>query len=598
MSPRGLIPLVAGVLAVSLVTSASAQQSYFCLFCKPRPAPVTQIGHAKPKVATQDAVDDVDRPAALPPVVRPGTPVIVPIAIQEPAYPISDALIDPVAAAVRGALRDAGREGGFTDKRDAAGVAEYYAGQGYVLAWFADGRLSDRARAIIGRLAAADADGLDASEYKMPPLGLGRYAPAAPAVLAKADVMLSNAIVTYAREAYAGRLVPASLSPNIGYEQHLLDPVGVLRNLAVTDDPVATLSSYNPPQKEFALLRDKLAELRAGVKPEKLPVIPGGATLKPGMSDPRVVLLRQRFGLPADVATPEVYDETVVAAVKAFQEKASAKADGIIGKGALAIINKPPVDLIPLILANMERWRWMPRYLGDFYVRVNIPNFDLDVYQNDKLIHNTRVVVGKVELPTPIFSDEIEHAIVNPSWNVPPSIIAREYLPALRNGGYPKGFQIFARVGGRFRPVDPGMVDWASVSAKDLQFKQPPGERNALGVIKFMFPNKYSVYLHDTPSKALFQQPYRAYSHGCIRVMDPWAFASVLLTQEPGWDVARLKKLVGGPEKQVIFPQHIPVHITYFTAWIDAAGELQVRNDVYGHDQRVEEALGLVSDQS
>jgi murein L,D-transpeptidase YcbB/YkuD len=243
----------------------------------------------------------------------------------------------------------------------------------------------------------------------------------------------------------------------------------------------------------------------------------------------------------------------------------------------------------------MERWRWMPRNLGNFYVRVNIPNFDLDVYSDGNVIYNTRIVVGKVDLPTPVFSDRIQFAVVNPAWSVPSSILAKEYLPALRNGGVPKGFEVYARVGGRFRAVDPYMVNWATVGPNDIQLRQPPGERNALGVIKFMFPNKYAVYLHDTPSKALFKNDYRAYSHGCMRVMNPWDFADVLFTQESGWTVARLKKLVGGPEKRVDFPRPINVHITYFTAWVDDSGDLQTRPDLYGHDKRVEQALGLLA---
>ena len=270
------------------------------------------------------------------------------------------------------------------------------------------------------------------------------------------------------------------------------------------------------------------------------------------------------------------------------------KPDGIVGKAVLAALNKVGVDPIPLILANMERWRWMPRDLSNFYVRVDLPDFNLNVYQDDRIVFTTRIVVGKVDLQTPIFSDEIEQIVVNPSWNVPPSIIAKEYLPLLRNGGYPRGFQVFARVGGRFRPIEPWMVNWSSIAAKDLQFRQPPGERNALGVIKFNFPNKYAVYLHDTPAKALFQNAYRAYSHGCMRVQDPWGLAAVLLTREQGWNVASLKKLVGGPEKAVQLPNKIPVHITYFTAWVDETGALQIRDDIYGHDRRIEQMFGLI----
>ncbi|MBN9334852.1 L,D-transpeptidase family protein, partial [Devosia sp.] len=417
-----------------------------------------------------------------------------------------------------------------------------------------------------------------------------------PAALANAEVTLSLAVVAYGHDAYAGRLVPGEVSPNIGWQAKEVDPAAILASVSSADDPASVLADYNPQQKEFVLLRGKLAELRAAADKSKERIeIPAGPTLKPGMTDARVILIRQRFELPTDVAEADVYDPAVVAAVEAFQKSRKIKADGIIGKGTLAVINKGDPDPLPLVLANMERWRWMPRNLGNFYVRVNIPNFDLDVYSDGNVIYNTRIVVGKVDLPTPVFSDRIQFAVVNPAWSVPSSILAKEYLPALRNGGVPKGFEVYAKVGGRFRAVDPYMVNWATVGPNDIQLRQPPGERNAIGVIKFMFPNKYAVYLHDTPSKALFKNDYRAYSHGCMRVMNPWDFADVLFTQESGWTVARLKKLVGGPEKRVDFPRPINVHITYFTAWVDDSGDLQTRPDLYGHDKRVEQALGLLA---
>jgi murein L,D-transpeptidase YcbB/YkuD len=525
----------------------------------------------------------------------PAPPVVAPVAKSWPDLSVNvyDRITDPQTAAVRAALAAIPKS---VDKSEAAGIRQFYAERGYLPVWIVNGRISDHGKTVIARLGEADTDGLDPHDYRTPPSGLGGYAPASLSVLADAEVMLSTAVAGYAHDAYAGRLVPGSVSPNIGWPAKTVDIAAVLASVTTADDPATVLADYNPQQKEFILLRGKLAEMRAAEAGKNEPVvIPDGPTLKLGMTDARVVLLRKRFDLPTDVANADVYDETVLAAVQAFQKSSRLKADGVVGKGTLAVINKRGPDPVPLILANMERWRWMPRNLGNFYVRVNIPNFDLDVYSDGNVIYNTRIVVGKVDLPTPVFSDRIQFAVVNPSWSVPSSIIAKEYLPALRNGGVPRGFDVYAKVGGRFRPVDPFMVNWATVSANDIQLRQPPGERNALGVIKFMFPNKYAVYLHDTPSKALFANDYRAYSHGCMRVMNPWDFADVLFTQESGWSVSRLKKLVGGPERRVDFPRAINVHITYFTAWVDDSGALQTRPDLYGHDKRVEQALGLVA---
>lgn len=535
-------------------------------------------------------------PAAPKKKVRvPVAPVAAPVVKSwaDVSVNVYDRITDPETAAIRAALAAIPKS---ADKKEVAGIRQFYAERGFVPVWTSGGSVSDHGKAVIARLAAADTDGLDPKAYRTPPSGLGGYAPASLSVLANADVMLSLAVVAYGHDAYSGRLIPGEVSPNIGWQTKEIDPAGILASVSTADDPATVLADYNPQQKEFLLLRGKLAELRASADKKKERIeIPAGPTLKPGMTDARVVLIRQRFELPIDVADADVYDATVVAAVEAFQASKKIKADGIIGKGTLAVINKGDPDPLPLVLANMERWRWMPRNLGNFYVRVNIPNFDLDVYSDGNVVYNTRIVVGKVDLPTPVFSDRIQFAVVNPSWSVPSSIIAKEYLPALRNGGVPKGFDVYAKVAGRFRPVDPSMVNWATVSPNDVQFRQPPGERNALGVIKFMFPNKYAVYLHDTPSKALFKNDYRAYSHGCMRVMNPWDFADVLFTQETGWTVARLKKMVGGPEKRVDFPKPINVHITYFTAWVDDSGDLQTRPDLYGHDKRVEQALGLVA---
>ena len=284
-------------------------------------------------------------------------------------------------------------------------------------------------------------------------------------------------------------------------------------------------------------------------------------------------------------------------AVRAYQEQAGLVADGIVGPGTLGRLNAAADDHVATILVNMERWRWMPENLGNYYVRVNIPNFNLDIYKNGKVIHTTRIIDGKPTNQTPIFSDEIEYVIVNPVWNVPSSIAVKEMLPDIlaNPAAALSGYDVYANIGGRFQQVNPYMINWSTVDMRKIQIKQPPGEKNALGVIKFMFPNPFAVYLHDTPTKSLFQKDYRAYSHGCMRVMDPWDFAAVLLADEPNVSVASLKKLVGGPERRVNLETHIPVHITYFTAWVDDQGELQVRNDVYGLDQRMEKVMGSQS---
>jgi murein L,D-transpeptidase YcbB/YkuD len=399
--------------------------------------------------------------------------------------------------------------------------------------------------------------------------------------------------VTYARHAHSGRLDPGAVSPNFSYRPHLLDPHDVLQTMLSASDVDAAMTGFSPQHPEFRALRARLAEIRN--QPQEAQVIvPDGPTLKAGMSDPRVALLRQRLKDTDSPADPNVYDDTLVAAVKAWQSSAGLKADGMLGRASLAVLNKVPANPVNTILVNMERWRWMADDLGRFYVRVNIPNFNLDIYRDGKVIYTTRIVVGQTDKQTPVFSDEIRIVDVNPTWNVPASIAVKEMLPKLMaNPASMANYQIFVNYNGRFQAVDPTQVDWSSVDMRRVQIKQPPGDDNALGSIKFLFPNPFAVYLHDTNSKSFFQRDYRALSHGCMRVQNPWDFASVLLAGEPNVTVSQLKSMVGGPERQIDLAHHVPVHITYFTAWVDDAGKLQLRDDIYGHDRNMEQLLGL-----
>jgi murein L,D-transpeptidase YcbB/YkuD len=227
------------------------------------------------------------------------------------------------------------------------------------------------------------------------------------------------------------------------------------------------------------------------------------------------------------------------------------------------------------ILANMERWRWLPSELGERYVAVNIPEFRLRLMEGSQLVHTTRVITGKPDSPSPVFSGVMEYAVVNPSWYVPPSILKKDFLPKLaEDPGYAErqGYQVVRR-------------------GNAISVRQPPGERNALGFIKFMFPNGHAVYLHDTPNRSLFSSTRRAFSHGCIRVENPFLLADFVLGHE--WSEQRLKKLIGRGERTIFLPKKLPVHLTYFTLSVDETGELRSFDDIYGHDRRVRQALGL-----
>jgi murein L,D-transpeptidase YcbB/YkuD len=521
----------------------------------------------------------------------PATPASAPVAVD---YADFYAIPDPQAAAIAAAI-ESGVDDGLLLKRDREGIAAFYAARGNRPAWVADGAFTPAALDLIARIKRADEDGLDPADYALPFPGVGLYLDGREAKIARADLQLSQAVALYARHAYIGRVTPSEVSASLDYKLSPPAAGDVLALVSGSPDPVATLEAYNPPQPEFAALRAELARLRAAdSEKETLPVVADGALLKPGMSDPRVPVIRERLQLASATIDPELYDAILVDAVKAFQASAGLRTDGIVGRNTVAAMNgKAGADPVKAILLNMERWRWMPRHLGDFYVRVNIPDFTLEVYRDGEAFYSTRVVVGKVGSQTPVFSDEMEHIVVNPYWNVPASIVRNEMLPSIRNGGGLRGYQVYAKVRGKYRAVDPRSVNWRQVDARSIQVRQPPGARNALGEVKFLFPNRHDVYLHDTPSKSLFEREVRAFSHGCVRVMNPWDFAGALLSSTDQVSAAALRKRVGGGENWTNLDRHIPVHITYFTAWIDGSGALQLRSDIYGHDARLAAALNL-----
>jgi murein L,D-transpeptidase YcbB/YkuD len=509
---------------------------------------------------------------------------------------MADAASDPAAQALKILLAAQPKTGTFLEKRDRAALAEFYAERDYQPVWMVDGVYSPQARAVMERIAAADQDGLDPSAYRLPPATIGATTPAGAEIAASVDLVLSQAALLYARHAQAGRFDPASISKLITVKPLLPDPIEVLSTVSASSDAAAAIASFNPPHEGYLRLKKALSDARGTETAPRLARVPEGKSMKLGLSDPRVPLLRARLELPAPSEAPEVYDEALAEAVKTFQSSKGLKADGIAGNATVAYVNGSGKSRTAEIIANMERWRWLPRDLGAFHVVANVPEYLVRVIENGQVVHTTRSVVGKLTNQTPIFSDEMESIVVNPSWNVPASITMKEMLPAVRRDpSYMsrKGYQVLANVDGKYRPVDPQMVDWSNVNPRQIMIRQPPGDDNALGSVKFLFPNEHSVYLHDTPSKSFFKRDARALSHGCVRVQDPLEFADVLLAHQGGWTKQRLRKMVGGKEKWINLPNRIPIHLTYFTAFVDDAGQVETRPDIYGFNDRVEKALGL-----
>ncbi|MFD1942394.1 L,D-transpeptidase family protein [Paradevosia shaoguanensis] len=438
----------------------------------------------------------------------------------------------------------------------------------------------------------AEYEGLRASDYLTPALDV-TSAQGDPARMAGLETAFSQAVMLYAQNLYGGRIDPRKVSANIDIKPRLLNQPDLLPRLAASDDPAKILAELDPTHREFLALKTALAKFYDGSAAQEQVTIPDGQTLRVGMVDERVPLLRQRLEVPAsEDGTEAVYDKALAEAVTNFQDSLGLLADGIAGPATIAALNGGSATSKEDIIANMERWRWMPEDLGQFNVFVNIPEFRLAVMKGDDVTYTTRVVVGKAATQTPIFSDNIRHIVVNPYWNVPPSIASNEIRPALmRNPGYLDAQNMELLYGGKV--VNAAMVDWSTTSMSNFRVRQRPGAGNSLGNVKFLFPNSHDVYLHDTPSKSLFGRSFRAYSHGCVRVQNPMEFADALLVNEPsGLNSGKLEAMYGPSERWVNLETRVPVHLAYFTLRVDQDGTIRSYGDVYGHNKKLIELLG------
>src|SRR6266496_2255437 len=458
-------------------------------------------------------------------------------------------------------------------KQERAAIEAFYARRGYAPLWVANGAKTIRAQAVLARLKKAELDGLDPTDYPIPDF---RVAAGRPDALAEAELRLNTSVLAYARHAQTGRVHHSRISADIDYHLATTEPGEVLARMASATDPGYALGSYNPPHEGFRALRAKLVELRAR-RFELMNL--GGPTLRLGMRDARVPGLRERLGL-ARATDNTAYDKMLAEAVKNFQREHGLSPTGQVNSATVEALKVRRSDReAEIIRGNMERWRWLPRDLGKALVIVNIPDYSLQVVRDGVAIWQTKIVVGKPSMPTPLISEQMKFITVNPTWNVPPSIVQNEYLPALRQNP-----MALARIGLRVEHNRDGTI----------HVFQPPGERNALGRIRFNFPNKFLVYQHDTPHKHLFAHGKRADSHGCIRVQDPLKYAEVLLSiarPQDGYTAERLHRMFGKNEQAITLPTPIPVHLTYQTVFVDPSGKLQVREDVYGRDAPTVAAL-------
>ena len=455
-------------------------------------------------------------------------------------------------------------------RREREAIAAFYEARAFSPLWIAGETFSPAARSALARIERAREDGLDLSQYPAAPLD-----DSSPEAMARAELALSQAVVGYARQASGARVEPRAIGL-ITARPEVAGVAEALEKVSGAAEAGEALAAFNPPHPGYRALREKLVELR-----RERPAVAGqriapGPVLRVGMKDPRVPLVRARFGIDASAdgnGGELVYDTRVASAVADFQRAHGLPANGALTPRTITLLSGgDPSRLEGEIIANMERWRWAPRDMGETRIEVNIPDFRARLVRDGKVVHSMRVIVGKPETPTPIFSDKMEFMVVNPSWHVPQSII-RKQLAQDPTYYSRNGYEVVRRGGNMF-------------------VRQPPGERNALGNIKFMFPNDHAVYMHDTPNRNLFNASRRAYSHGCVRVDQPFRFAEALI-KETGWSEQRLRSVVGKGERTIKLNESLPVHLMYFTAYVDEEGKIQLREDLYGQSRKLQSALGV-----
>jgi murein L,D-transpeptidase YcbB/YkuD len=437
---------------------------------------------------------------------------------------------------------------GSGDWRAARGaIAAFYAGRAYAPVWVNENGLTGVGRAALSQLKRASDDGLNLSAFALPrDLGSGLD----PDTIAEAETIMASAVVVYAEQATGSRVAPSHVSPLIFAAPSIVDAGTALTETAMAADPARRLAAFNPPQRGYRDLRDELKRLEA----------PGVAARRPR-------------ALSADLDTDPLLDPQTDGTPRRMKRALNAH---IYPASVNAASSGANARERAAILANMEMWRWEPRDMGERRIEVNLADFSVAVLEGDRVIHQARVVVGKPETPTPIFSDVMRYVLINPSWQVPDSIIKKEMMSKL-GALSRRGYEV-KTVGGR------------------LTVRQLPGDDNALGHFAFMFPNDHAIYLHDTPSKDLFDEETRAFSHGCIRVEDPQSLAVLVLGGEStGWTDERIEAAIGGKERTVFLARPLPIHIEYFTDFVDEFGDLKERPDVYGLIRRVEVILARAS---
>ena len=486
-------------------------------------------------------------------------------------------------------------------------IIDFYKENGFAPLWVTQDGLSDKARRLLALLSKADEEGLNAQDYLPASLSgfdvSGDSLEKSPDDLARLEIELTAAALEYSHHVSAGRVKPIRVSELHTIKAQPVKPSDVLTKFKTSTQPDTYLASLQPLIPQYQYLKKALAKYRkSGSEKEQAIIIPGGKLIRAGGSDRRIELVAKRlqqlgyYRIPdeQDAENKTFYNPELVAAVKDFQKQSGLNNEGIIGSQTLGALNgKSDAEKINKIILSMERLRWLPQDLKSKYVFVNQAFFETWMMDGGKEVYRSDVIVGRPKFQTAVFADEMEKVTLNPNWYVPRTIIYEEMIPKLLQNPYylaDLGYEVTDRNG---KSVDSSTIDWGRYGQDSIPFdvRQPPGPKNALGRVKFMFPNEHSIYMHDTPARELFKKSVRAFSHGCVRLQKPMKFAEIILGTQ-GWTPERIKAAVASGENQTIFlDQKIPVYLGYYTAWADADGNVETRDDIYSRDRTLNQAL-------
>jgi murein L,D-transpeptidase YcbB/YkuD len=484
-------------------------------------------------------------------------------------------------------------------------VIRFYEARAFAPAWVGEKGPTSSAHALRRAIAASDRDGLTPADYHLPELDrllASADGGAADAdQLATLDLLLTDAFITYGLNLSAGRVDPHRIRAAWFSRLDRPDVVGALEGALASGRVEETLAGLAPPHPGYARLRDALARYRAVVREGGWREVPGGRKLVRGMSGKEVAALRARLAaegyLPRQGAAADHFDAELEGALRRFQRAYGLVPDGEAGPETLAAMNVPADARLRRIAVNLERWRWLPRDLGPHHILVDVAGFRLEVVENGRTVLGMRVVVGRHTRSTPSFNGEMTHLILNPYWHVPRSIAVKDKLPVIQKDPHyleKEGMVLFRKERGTIHRVDPGTVNWSAVTPAsfDYSIRQEPGPKNALGRVKFMLPNPWDVYLHDTPSQELFTKRARAFSSGCIRIAKPMDLAEHLLREDPRWPREKILAAVDEGKTRVIYLRRpVPVYLLYWTAWAKENGTVEFRRDLYGRDPVVDHEL-------